>query len=139
MSELTREENKNETESVDRESETKDSDTEWLGDVIKGGAWCAEIKQLIRESEDGLKAFSKEEAEKIRREMTPLPCRCENMNRIVGELVAEAEQERMMRVKEMIKWREEKEDGFSWSGTTRTRWSDDNEGSDLRGRHRWAR
>ena len=90
--ELTREENKDETETVDRESETKDSDTEWLGDVKKGGAWCAEIKQLIRESEDRLKALWEAEAEKIRREMTPLPCRCESINRIVGELVAEAEQ-----------------------------------------------
>ena len=110
MVELTREENKDETETVDRESEMKDSDTEWLGDVKKEGAWCAEIKQLIRESEDRLKAFWEEEAEKIRREMTPLPCRCESMNRIVGELVAEAEQWRMMRMKEMIKWREEKEE-----------------------------
>ena len=39
-----------------------------------------------------------------------MSCRCGSMNRIIGELVAEAEQWMLMRMKEMIKWREEKEE-----------------------------
>ena len=62
LSELTREENKDETETVDWENETKDM--EWLGDVKKRRGWSTEMKQLISKSEDRLRAFWNEEAEK---------------------------------------------------------------------------
>ena len=68
-----------------------------------------ETKRLIIDSEDRLKAFWRKEAEKIRREIAPLPCRCERMNEIVTELVAEAEQWRMLRVKEQLRSEDKKE------------------------------
>ena len=63
--ELTTEVDRAKTETVNQGSRTRDSDTEWLGDVKKGGEWCAEIKQLLREYDDRLKVFWKEEAENI--------------------------------------------------------------------------
>ena len=61
------------------------------------------------DSEDRLKAFWTEEAEKIRRQIAPLPCRCKRMSEIVTELVAEAEEWRTLRIKEQLRWEDEKE------------------------------
>ena len=67
--------------------------------VNEEGNWCVVLKRLIVYSEDRLKAFWRENTEKIRREIVPLPCRCERMNEIVRELVAEAEQWRLLQIK----------------------------------------
>ena len=68
-----------------------------------------DLKRLIVDSEDRLEAFWRGEAEKIKREIALLPCRCKKMNEIVRELVAEVEQWRMLRINDQVRWGEEKQ------------------------------
>lgn len=74
----------------------------------------SQLEKLIREMEERIKnQIAKEMGsfrEEIRQEISPLPCRCEQMGRIIKDLLTEAEQWKMIQYREAVQWKEEKDE-----------------------------
>ncbi|XP_043285579.1 golgin subfamily A member 6-like protein 22 [Venturia canescens] len=86
------------------------STEEKKGDGSGNKVFLKEMEEVLRATELRLKGIIEKETEGIKKEIAPLPCRCEDMSRIVRELLAETEQWKMRMYRDKAVWEEEKKE-----------------------------